>query len=421
MPRLFLCLLTACTLFASVEANAADTKTKAPARGKKAAPVTTGSGPQDYSSRNFLLHTDLTAEEAKELLQRLETMIAQVGKYWGKANGQQIEMFVAKDIGSWPTGFFPPEAVDSLTTGGGLTMSQTRSMVNTLTGKKIGNIAAKSIVYAVADRGTPQHEAVHAYCHQTFGTTGPTWFAEGIAEIGQYWRDKDYSVQIHPEVLKYLQTNEPRALADIVDSRERTGDSWQNYAWRWALCHMLAYNPNYGDRFRPLGLQILAEQPNATFQSVYGPMAPEIAFEYRFFLDHMDNGFRVDLCRWDWKTKAIGLRGSANVQAKVEAARGWQSSRLLAKEGQSYEYTATGDWSVEKDGEKLTADGDANGKGKLIGVMFDDFKLSEPFPLGTTGRWSAPSDGVLFVRCEDEWNALADNTGTVTLKIKAAE
>jgi hypothetical protein len=407
-------LCVACSL------NAADTKAKSTAKNKKAIPVADG-GPRDYTSRNFLLHTDLSPDEAKELLQRLETMIAQVGKYWGKANGQTIEMYVAKDINSWPTGFFPPAAVDSLTTGGGLTISQTRAMVNSLTGKKIANVAAKSVVYAVADRGTPQHEAVHAYCHQTFGTTGPTWFAEGIAEIGQYWKDKDYSVQIHPEVLKYLQASEPKALADIVDSRERTGDSWQNYAWRWALCHMLAYNPNYGERFRPLGLQILAEQPGATFQAVYGPMAPEIAFEYRFFLDHMDNGFRVDLCRWDWKTKAVGLRGSANVQSKIEAGKGWQSSRLLAKEGQSYEITATGEWSLEKDGEKLTADGDANGKGKLVGVLFDDYKLSEPFALGSTARWAAPSDGVLFVRCEDEWNAIADNTGTITVKIKAAE
>ncbi len=411
IAALIVCALTAGT-------HAAEPKTKTPPRGKKASIVE--DGPRDYTSRNFLLHTDISADEAKELLQRLETMLTQVSKYWGKPNGQTIEMYVAKDVNSWPAGFFPPEAVDSMTTGGGLTMSQTRAMVNTLTGKKIGNIAAKSIVYAVADHGTPQHEAVHAYCHQSFGTTGPTWFAEGIAEIGHYWKDKDYSVQIHPEVLKYLQRSEPKPLAEIVDSRERTGDSWQNYAWRWALCHMLAYNPNYGDRFRPLGLQILAEQ-GATFQSVYGPMAPEIAFEYRFFLDHMDNGFRVDLCRWDWKTKAVGLRGSANVQSKIEAARGWQSSRLLAKEGQMYEFTATGEWSIEKEGDKLTADGDANGKGKLVGVMFDDYKLSDSFPLGTTGRWATPSDGVLFVRCDDAWNAIADNTGVITLKIKAAE
>ncbi len=405
--------------FATYSLDAADTKAKSAAKGKKAIPVDDG-GPRDYTSRNFLLHTDLSPEEAKELLQRLETMIVQVGRYWGKPNAQQIELYVTNNVSVWPAGFFPPEAVDSLTSGGGLTMSQTRVAINRATGKKAAHLGTKSIVYAVADRGTPQHEAVHAYCSQSFGTTGPTWFSEGIAELGHYWRDKDVSVQIHPQVLKYLQTSEPKALGDIVDSSERTGDSWQNYAWRWALCHLLAFNPNYSERFRPLGLQILGEQ-GATFQSVYGPMAPEIAFEYRFFLDHVDNGFRVDLCRWDWKTKAVGIRGSSNVQAKIEAARGWQCSRLLAKEGQSYEYTATGEWSLEKDGEKLTADGSADGKGRLVGVLFNDYRLSDPFPLGTTGRWAAPSDGILFIRCEDEWSSIADNTGVITLKIKSAE
>jgi hypothetical protein len=329
-------------------------------------------------------------------------------------------MFVVKDLAAWPPGVFPDAAVDSLTTGGGLTMSQTRSSFNAATGKKLAHLGTKSMVYAVADRGTPQHEAVHAYCAQSFGTTGPTWFAEGIAELGQYWRDKDLSVQIHPEVLKYLQNSEPKPLAEIVDLRSVTGDSWQNYAWRWALCHLLAFNPNYGDRFRPLGLQILNEQ-ESTFQSVYGSMAPEIAFEYRFFLDHMDNGFRVDLCRWDWKTKANLIRGTGAAASKIEAARGWQASRLMVKEGQSYEVTATGEWSTGGDTEKVSADGHAGGRGRLTGVLFDDYKLSEPFPLGATARWAAPQNGVLFLRCDDDWKSVGDNSGSVAVKIKSAD
>ncbi len=417
MNRWLLLILSVCLLTSPL--FAAD-----PPNGKAKGRVTKNSeaavGPRDYSSKNIVLHTDLTPEEAKELLVRLETMLLQVGKYWGRPNNQIIEMFVVKDMAVWPPGVFPDAAVDSLTTGGGLTMSQTRSTFNAATGKKLAHLGTKSMVYAVADRGTPQHEAVHAYCAQSFGTTGPTWFAEGIAELGQYWRDKDLSVQIHPEVLKYLQNSEPKPLQEIVDLRLVTGDSWQNYAWRWALCHLLAFNPNYGDRFRPLGLQILNEQ-ESTFESVYGPMAPEIAFEYRFFLDHMDNGFRVDLCRWDWKTKANLIRGTGAASSKIEAARGWQASRLMVKEGQSYEVTATGEWSIGGDTAKVSADGHADGRGRLMGVLFDDYKLSEPFALGATARWAAPQDGVLFLRCEDEWKSIGDNSGSVAVKIKSAD
>lgn len=393
---------------------------KASARTKKNVPQDVPPGPRDYTSRNFLLHTDLSPDEAKDLLGRLETMIVQVARYWGKPNSQTIELFVVKDLDRWPQEVFPPPALTSVSTGGGLTMSQTRSMVNAATGRKTAHLGTKSLVYAIADRGTPQHEAVHAYCSQMFGATGPIWFAEGIAELGQYWRDKDTSVRIHPEVLQYLQSSEPEPLTSIVDTRQRTGDSWQNYAWRWALCHLLAFNPNYSPRFRPLGLALLTEQ-NTSFEAVYGPMAPEISFEYLFFLKHIDSGYRVDLCSWDWKTKAVGIRGNSVVQSKIEAGRGWQASRLLTKEGEDYEFTVTGQWSLSKDGEKLTAGGDAAGKGRLVGVLFENYQLSEPFELDDATRWTAPKDGVLYLRCQDDWNSLADNSGALTVKIKAAD
>lgn len=390
------------------------------ANSKKGAAETTNQGLLRLASRNFSLMTDLPPDEAKELLQRLETILVQVGKYWGKPNSQLIEMYVVKDLSKWSEVPFPADALQSVQTGGGLTKSQTLAAVDRATGRKTAHLGTKSVVYAVADRGTPLHEAVHAYCAQTFGTTGPTWFSEGIAELGQYWRDKDTSVQIHPGVLEYLQQSDPVQLTEIVDLSQRTGDSWQNYAWRWALCHMLAFNPNYAARFRPLGLDLLREG-DQSFQSVYGSMAQEISFEYLQFLEHLDNGYRVDLCSWDWKTKAVGVRGKSTVQGKIEAGRGWQPSRLLAKAGETYEFTADGEWQLAADDAKVNADGDRDGSGRLIGVLFTDYALSDPFELGVSGRWTAPSDGTVFLRCRDDWNSLADNTGTITVKFKASE
>jgi hypothetical protein len=79
MQRWLLCIAGLCFLTAPL--FAAD-----PPNGKTKGRVTKNSeaatGPRDYSSKNFVLHTDLTAEEAKELLVRLETMLLQVGKYW---------------------------------------------------------------------------------------------------------------------------------------------------------------------------------------------------------------------------------------------------------------------------------------------------------------------------------------------------
>lgn len=390
------------------------TKAK-PARTKEAPAV---AGINEYSSKNFALRTDLSPDDAKELLTRLETMLVLVAKYFGKPNLQIIEMNVVKDQANWPPGSIDPDAIASIQTGGGITLSVTQFQ-RSGTGQKQA-VAAKSIVWAVADRGTPQHEAVHAYCHQSFGRTGPTWYSEGMAELGQYWKEKEDGVHIHEGVLRYLKSQPPKDLTEIVDPSQRTGDSWQNYSWRWALCHLLAANPNYASRFKPLGLALLNDQ-QTSFEAVYGSMAKEINFEYEFFLRHLDQGFRADLCSWDWKAKFQRLKGTGSVQVKVDAMRGWQPARVAVKDGDKLSLGAIGEWAVSKSAKKVTADGDDDGKGKLIGILFEDYKLSEPFDLGATCEWTAAGSGHLFLRCQDDWNSIADNSGIISVKIKVAE
>jgi hypothetical protein len=371
-----------------------------------------------YRSERFFLHTDLSPDEAQELLDRLETMLTLIAEYWGRPPRGIIECYVVKDLKNWPTGTLGDGEEGGramIEAGGGVTQTSTRSIVG---GGVKQLIDAKAIVYAGADHGTPQHEAVHAYCGQTFGRTGPVWYSEGMAEMGQYWRKLDNrTVQIHPGVVKYLQSSELKSMNAIVNNKEQTGDSWQNYAWRWALCHLLANNPNYADRFRPLGLGLLT-QDDTSFEKVYGDMADEFTFEYRFFLKHIDNGYRVDLCSFDWKKKFIPLHGSTPLTSRIRADRGWQPSQALLSPDEEYEYTASGNWSLGKDSSGLTAHGDSDGNGQLLGVILHDFELSEPFKLDTKGTLKPPVEGKLFLRANDKWNELADNKGQVTFKIK---
>lgn len=402
--------------------SSAKSKIKARSKSSKKAKKPVGQefapGVRNYASDNFLVHTDLPEAEAQELLERLETMLKLISAYWNKPNAQTIEMYVVKDINVWPQEAIPPAGWQSIQTGGGLTVTRTQELIAGTGERTVVN--AKAVVYAIADRGTPQHEAVHAYCGQNFGRTGPTWYAEGMAEMGQYWQDKDPGVNCRPEVVQYLKSQSPKDLTEITDPDQVTGDSWQNYAWRWALCHLLANNPNYAPRFRPLGLTLLGNQ-KASFEDVYGPMAKEISFEYVFFLEHFDRSYRADLCGWDWKTKFTQLRGKATVQNKIDAGRGWQASRLSAKAGTKYACTISGTWKVETDGAEIGPAGDVSGQGKLVGILLDDYQLSEPFDLGDITEWTAPEDGQLFLRCHDGWCDLADNKGSVTVKWKLAE
>ena len=395
-----LMLLLATTLIANAQTDSERTKSKSQE-------VT---APKKYRSKNFIVTTDLVTDDAKDLLDRLENMLRLISGYWGRPNRQVIEMYVVKNLSKWPPGSLHPDGIASVQSGGGVT----RSLIS-----RQGNRGyAKSIVYATADRGTPQHEAVHAYCTQTFGSTGPVWYSEGMAEMGQYWRkDDDMSVKCHPVVAKYIRSSPPKSLNGIVNGNEATGDSWQNYAWRWALCHLLAVNPNYSKRFRPLGLGLLTKQ-DVSFEQVYGSMAKEISFEYLFFLENLDIGYRVDLCAWDWKARFTRPKGKGSLLSRIRADRGWQPSRMTVKKDEEIEFSATGTWQLSKDGRKTDADG--NGKsGRLMGIVLDEnYKLSKPFELGSYGSFTAPIAGNLYLRCQDSWTSIADNKGRIDVKIK---
>jgi len=398
-----------CAALAAARADAQTAARGTTARGTPpAAPAAAGRA--DYRSQHFYVHTDISAAEAKDLLERLEYMLGLISVYWQKPASGIIEMYVVKDLAIWPAGSLPDEDGRlMIKAGGGLTISQV-----------LGN-TGKSTVYAKADHGTPQHEAVHAYCHQNFGTSGPTWYSEGMAEMGNYWRKNDAAVKIHEGIVAYIRKSEPKTLNEIVNGNEQTGDSWQNYAWRWALCHLLANNTNYAANFRPLGLGILNRKP-VSFEQTYGAMADQISFEYVFFLKHLTNGYRADLCSWDWKRKFLAMAPGSSRVVRVMANKGWQPSGVLVKTDVEYEVNATGSWKLDpKVTKPLTADGDDAGEGKLVGVIFKDYQLSDEFEVGATTTLKPPSDGQLFLRMKSDWGSIGDNTGTIDVKIAVAK
>lgn len=366
------------------------------------------SNPRDVRSARFLLHTDLSDRSARKLLDKLEYMLELMARYFQRSPAGIIECYVVRDLSQWNDIPLEAAGVAKIREGAGVTIS--RSL-----GKQ-----RKAIVYSCAKHGVVQHEAVHAFCFQTFGSTGPTWYSEGMAEMGQYWKKDNLAVDVSPEVVSYLRgTQPPKKLLEIVAQGQITGDSWQAYAWRWALCHLLANNPNYSGRFKGLGLNMMTGG-SATFESVYGDVALEISFEYDQFIRNLGNGYRVDLCQWDWSTRPRPIAGNRRVQSRIVANRGWQSSRLKVQKGKRYEYVCTGEWSSQKTGDLHDGDGNGQGHGKLVGVIFHDYTLSKEMVLGQRGVLEAPLDGHLFLRCQDSFSDLSDNRGEITVHFRPA-
>lgn len=363
--------------------------------------------PDNYRSRNFLVHTDLAKKDAEELLQKMETMLQIISRYWGAPSRKMIECYVIDDVKLWPAGSLPQDAASAIS-GGGLTVAR---------GVRRGNqLNMNAIVYASNRFGTPQHEAVHAYCYQTFGATGPTWYAEGMAELGNYWVENNPTVTAPNHVIRHLKQTQRKTLAEITDNRQQTGDGWRNYAWRWALCHFLANNSNYRDRFRLIGVGFLTGKP-ASFERAFETQMAELDFEFQFFLDHLEQGFDVDRCSWNWKSRFRAQKGSRPVVSKIRADKGWQPSGLKVIADQTYALTTSGTWRTSDSSEELSADGDAESAGRLVATIYDDHQITREFELGKNLSFTATATGQLMLRCRDGWNELSDNKGTLSVEL----
>lgn len=367
------------------------------------------SEPRDVRSRNFVLHTDISDRQAQMLLFKLETMIDLVSRYFQRPPGGVIECYVVRELELWPAEVIQGIGRAKIAAGEGVTIYQT-----------LGR-ETHSVVYSCDRHGIVQHEAMHAYCAETFGSTGPTWYAEGVAELGQYWKDGELAVLIDPVVVDYLNKSEPKkTLLEIVEAGQVTGDSWQAYAWRWALCYLLSTNPNYNGSFKQLGVNMMSGKPDS-FESTYGPVAPRISFEYDQFLRHVSNGYRADLCAWQWDRRTVPLRAGRKIKSEVLAAYGWQATGIAVEANGRYRVRAEGTWKLFPEDQERSADGDATGAGRLVGVVFFDFQLSEPFELGSDQEFVVPAGGELFVRCLDEWNSIADNSGSLAATFEKLE
>jgi len=373
--------------------------------------------PREVRSKHFVMKTDLSERSSQILLDKLERMYKIVGAYYNRQDlGQPIYCYVVEDLSRWkPIIAELTPGMESITTKAGVTVAS-----------RLGNLR-RAMVYSCGDHDVVQHEAVHAFCHLGFGDTGPTWYAEGMAELGCYWRPGDVGVNIDPVVIRYLTTATPTPLVEIVAPGQLTGDSWRAYAWRWALCYMLVNNANYSKRFYALGDALMRPNSSASFYLEFADVAPNISFEYLQFVKELGNGYQQELCSWDWKTKAVGLDTGRIAKCEVQAQRGWQATSAKLKASVDYDIVATGEWTIDGTA-KLDPNGSPDGQGRLIGAILVEkinattnqveFELSKPFDLGKRTSFQASEDGHLYVRCQESMTRLGDNAGKLKVAVK---
>jgi hypothetical protein len=321
-----------------------------------------------HRSKYLVVYTDLPAEQAKQAICDMERTLTYAARYWGQDPRGQIECYLIQKVEGLIDAELPHPLARILIDGvGGVTLP-----ARTRIGNRIRNTPT---ILASTRPGVAEHELVHAYCTQTFGSTGPGWYSEGMAELVVQRSTRNSGVRCSADQIRILRDSHQICLSEVLssgNSSKRIMESlnaklanrknpyrpvpitdWeqqdidniaaarQDYLRSWALCYLLLHNPNYGPRFKLLGRKFVT-RAEADFSSVFAPMHREIAFEYSFFLKNIGVGYRVDLCSWDWSTR-FQCAGSGDTESvKVGAALGYQPSGLSVREGRMYRYTAEG-------------------------------------------------------------------------------
>jgi hypothetical protein len=284
------------------------------------------------------------------------------------------------------------------------------------------------------------HEATHAFMYSTFGTCGPPWYMEGLAELLATHRLADGRLMLGyfptnreevPDwgrikiVREAVQSGRPIALDEILDYAADAYLKNEAYGWSWAVAAFLDGHPAYRDRFRALIGDLKSDDFDRRFRARFADDWRELNIEWQVFIHELDYGY--DLVRNAMKFHP----GEPLEQGKlaVAADRGWQSSGVRVEPGVDYEVTSAGRyqvaerpkvWWCEPDGVTIRYHrGEPLGK-VLAMVLPDDLTTAPwpaPIPIGTAKTLSVQAAGVLCFKINDSPAELSDNAGSVEVKV----
>ena len=383
--------------------------------------------PREVKLSSFVLHTDISELQAKVLGTKLEEMYDAVRRYYKKRPKEKVCCKIVANEASWVTQ--PLAAIDPLA-------PQRPGPLRTNSRSTNGSQPMMPKFECDDDHDTVLRKAFESYCKSTYGSTGPKWYADGMALVANYWETNNRAVSVPPEFVAFIKSAPPRTLPLLIldaSASENTNSNSvssssssfgsdalsKNDAACWALCYMMIHNGNYKKDFRSLGIDMLMGQPE-TFRLRFGEQLRQVDFEYRQFVKNFDIGYREDLCEWNWRTTPKKLFGSDMITTDIDSRAGWQATKVQVVKGETYEYVAKGEWLTDPEFEPATASG-LNGSGRLLGTIFHSHRLSETIRMSERGKFTAESDGQLFLRCEDKWNELDDNKGRMKVYVRKSQ
>lgn len=291
------------------------------------------------------------------------------------------------------------------------------------------------------------HEGTHAFVFMARGTCGPPWYMEGIAELlGTHTLENGkLRLRVFPtrpdEVESWGRIRLVRnavadgrllPLAEIMAYGPGVHLQTEPYGWCWAACAFLDGHPRYRERFRRLSDELPQKEFNRHVLAVFADDWRDLNDEWLVFAAEIEFGY--DLAR-----NAIEFTSGQHLPADgteltIRADCGWQSSGVRLLAGVTYKIVATGRyqlaagppvWWCEPNGVTIRY---KHGRplGQLVGaVRYDDpeapIGFLQPTVVGLETEFTPQRSGTLYMRINDSPAELADNAGTLDVKVSTAQ
>jgi hypothetical protein len=136
--------------------------------------------------------------------------------------------------------------------------------------------------------------------------------------------------------------------------------------------------------------------------------------EWLLFVSSIIEGYDLPLAAVEFSPSG------SDSQSSISAHKGWQSTGWQITSGETYHLTATGDvilatdpkpWVSHPNGITLEYF-DKKPIGRLTGIIIAPSmnQIPELIDIGKETTWTANTSGTLFLRINDAWNSLNDNS-----------
>lgn len=277
------------------------------------------------------------------------------------------------------------------------------------------------------------------------------WYIEGIAELfGTHQKDASGKTEfrVFPQqkvgfanwsrteiIREEIRAGRGKSLPQVLQLQPEDYLKNESYGWSWGLCQLLDQHPRYAARFHRMVHEIRPTHVTEDFRQLFAADFTDLEEEWLLFTETLAYGYDIARAAIDFKDgKPLGAQAG---HVSVKADRGWQSSGVEVQAGQEYRITASGrcamaqkphPWESEPQGISIRY-ADGRPIGLLLGTIrsksrpdtYPQTTMAKSFVVGRELVFKPETTGTLYLRLNDFWNELADNTGSYSVEIVATK